>query len=94
VRSEGFYVNEKSTDTSWDRNSDLPICSTAPELLCYRGPHIYIYTHTHIYIYTYTHTHDGNLHDKGRFVPVHDIMTFRGKRGIAPLILNLDTRGI
>ena len=30
VRSEGFYVNEKSTDSSWDRNSDLPICSTAP----------------------------------------------------------------
>ena len=30
VRSEGFYVNKKSTDTSWDRTSDLPICSTAP----------------------------------------------------------------
>jgi len=30
VRSEGFYVNEKSTDTNWDRNSDLPICCTAP----------------------------------------------------------------
>jgi len=30
VRSEGFYVNEKSTDTGWDRTSDLPICSTAP----------------------------------------------------------------
>ena len=30
VRSEGFYVNEKSTDTRWDRTSDLPICSTAP----------------------------------------------------------------
>ena len=30
VRSEGFYINEKSTDTSWDRTSDLPICSTAP----------------------------------------------------------------
>jgi len=30
VRSEGFYVNEKFTDTSWDRTSDLPICSTAP----------------------------------------------------------------
>ena len=30
VRSEGFYVSEKSTDTSWDRTSDLPICSTAP----------------------------------------------------------------
>ena len=30
VRSEGSYVNEKSTDTSWDQTSDLPICSTAP----------------------------------------------------------------
>jgi len=27
---EGFYVNEKSADTSWDRTSDLPIFSTAP----------------------------------------------------------------
>ena len=26
VRSEVFYVNEKSTDTSWDRTSYLPIC--------------------------------------------------------------------
>ena len=38
VRSEGFYVNEKSTDTSWDRTGDLPICSTATYPLCYRGP--------------------------------------------------------
>ena len=30
VRSEGFYVNEKSTDTRWDRTSHLPICSTTP----------------------------------------------------------------
>jgi len=30
VRSEGFYINEKSTDTSWYRTSDLSICSTAP----------------------------------------------------------------
>jgi len=30
VRLEVFYVNEKSTDTSWDRTSVLPICSTAP----------------------------------------------------------------
>jgi len=30
VRSEEFYVNEKSTDTIWDRTSDLPICSIAP----------------------------------------------------------------
>ena len=29
VWPEGFYVNEKSTDTSWDLTSDLPICSTA-----------------------------------------------------------------
>jgi len=29
VRSEGFYVNGKSNDTSWERASDLPICSTA-----------------------------------------------------------------
>ena len=28
VRSEWFYVNEKSNGTSWDRTSDLPICST------------------------------------------------------------------
>ena len=27
VRSEGFYVNEKSTDTGWDRTSDLPNCT-------------------------------------------------------------------
>jgi len=26
VQSEGFYV----TDNSWDRTSNLPICSTAP----------------------------------------------------------------
>jgi len=31
VRAEEFYVNEKPTDTSCDRTSDLPICSTAPE---------------------------------------------------------------
>ena len=30
VQSEGFYVNEESTDTSWDRTSYLSICSTAP----------------------------------------------------------------
>ena len=29
MQSEGFYVNEKSTYTSWDRTSELPICSTA-----------------------------------------------------------------
>ena len=44
VRSEGFYVNEKSTDTSWDQTSDLPICSTAPQPLCHCGPHTSQYT--------------------------------------------------
>jgi len=29
LRSERFFVNEKSTDTSWDRSSDLPISSIA-----------------------------------------------------------------
>jgi len=36
VRSKGFNFNEKPTDTSWNRTSDLPICCTA---LCYRGPY-------------------------------------------------------
>ena len=42
MRSEGFYVNEISNDTSWDQTSDLPICSTAP----------YIYIYIYIYIVT------------------------------------------
>ena len=29
MQSEGFYANEKSTDNSWYRTSDLLICSTA-----------------------------------------------------------------
>ena len=33
MRSEGFHVHKKSTDTSSDRNRDLPICSTAQERL-------------------------------------------------------------
>ena len=43
VRSVGFYVNEKSTDTSWDRTSELQICSTAPQPLFHRGPSIKTY---------------------------------------------------
>jgi len=43
VRSEGFYINENPTDTSWDWTSDTPICSTAPSPLCYRGP-LLLYT--------------------------------------------------
>ena len=31
VRSERFYVNEKSIDINWERTSDFPICSTAQE---------------------------------------------------------------
>ena len=30
---------KNSSDTIWNRTSDLPICSTAPWTLCYRGPH-------------------------------------------------------
>jgi len=30
VRSGGIYVNEKTTGTSCNRTSDLPICSTGP----------------------------------------------------------------
>jgi len=29
---------KNSNDTIWNRTGDLPICSTAPYLLCYRGP--------------------------------------------------------
>jgi len=37
VRSEGFMSIKKSNDTSWNRTSDLPICSAAPCPLCHRG---------------------------------------------------------
>ena len=40
---------KNSNDTSWDRTSDLPICSSAPQPLCYRGP-IYIYIYIYIYM--------------------------------------------
>ena len=57
MRSEGFYVNEKSIDTSWDRTSDLPICSTAPYPLCHRGPraYIYIYRFQNVFLRCPTH---------------------------------------
>jgi len=41
VRLEGFYVKEKSTDTSCDRTSDLPIDMTPQFILlflCVTGP--------------------------------------------------------
>jgi len=31
---------------------------------------------------------------KGKVVPVHVIKAYRGSRGIAPFILNLDTHGV
>ena len=31
---------KNSNDTIWNRTSDLPICSTAPYPLCYRGHHL------------------------------------------------------
>ena len=30
LRTGRLYPQEKSTDTSWDRTSNLPNCSTAP----------------------------------------------------------------
>ena len=33
-----FMSTENSNDTSWDLTCDLPIRSTAPSPLCYRGP--------------------------------------------------------
>jgi len=39
LRSEGFHVNENSTDTSWESTSVLPICSAAPLPLSYHSPH-------------------------------------------------------
>ena len=43
MRSERFYVNENSTDTSWDRTSDLPICSTCVCVCVYIYIYIYIF---------------------------------------------------
>ena len=46
VQSEGFYVCfffYIFYDTGWDRTSDLPICSTVPYPLCYRGPLYNVY---------------------------------------------------
>jgi len=37
VRSEGLSM-KNSNDAIWNRTSDLPICSTAPQPLSYRGP--------------------------------------------------------
>jgi len=37
VRSEVFYINEKSTETNWDRTSDLPTCSTAVNVFLARN---------------------------------------------------------
>jgi len=38
VRSEWFYVNEKSTDTSWDRTFIFRFVAQHLKPLCYRGP--------------------------------------------------------
>ena len=33
-----FISMKNSSDTSWDRTSEIHICSTAPQPLCYHGP--------------------------------------------------------
>ena len=45
VWSEGFYVNEKSTDTSWDQTSDLPNNADVPMLITKSGkckPYVFL----------------------------------------------------
>ena len=43
---------------------------------------VYIYTHTYLYAAVYSS-------GKGKDFPGHAMKTYRGSRGIAPLILNL-----
>jgi hypothetical protein len=50
-RSEGYYVNEKTTDSSWDGASDLPICSQHLNHCATAVPRIYIYIYTYICIH-------------------------------------------
>ena len=33
---------KNSNDNIWNRTSDIPICSAAPQPLCYSGPRIYV----------------------------------------------------
>ena len=45
MRPEGFYNNEKSTDTSWDRTSDLPHlkhCATAVPMQISSSRYIFV----------------------------------------------------
>jgi len=52
-----FMSMKNSNDTSWDRTSNLPICSTAPLPLCHRGHMHTLHTHTpHTHTHTHTHT--------------------------------------
>ena len=58
VRSEGFSVNENSTD-SWDRTSDLPIYNAGVCMYTHTCIYMYmcVYIHIYVYIYIYIHTH-------------------------------------
>ena len=46
VRSEGFYVNEKSTDTTWDRTSDQHLNHWATAVPCPVEGQVQILTET------------------------------------------------
>ena len=51
MRSEGFYVNEKSTDTSWDRIGDFLLYIIPVLRLTLRTVWIELYRHFFFYNY-------------------------------------------
>jgi len=79
VRSEGFYVNEKSTDTSRDRTSDLPICSTAPQQsvssTCFEHPSVHPQEDLYMLFYGISFTHP--YKQSGRWQDVLDTAVYR-----------------
>ena len=71
VRSEKFYVNKKSTDTSWDRTNDLPICSTAQEKM--RGTYLTLKKETRSSLETSVNTNRKGILSQNRRIFNFDI---------------------
>jgi hypothetical protein len=63
VRSEGLYVNENATDTSWDRTSDLLCSRLQPATQIPPQPS---HTETPTHIETRTHDQCGDSIEKSR----------------------------
>ena len=86
MRSEGFYVNENSIDTSWDRTSDLPIvaqclnnCATAvppPPSFTVRRP--YLLGHIQLFVRGSFKTFpDSFLSEKWKRMPSFKLLFFQ-----------------